>query len=72
MAAPHANRAVDITETFDRKLAGCGDMRARSVKGQTSRNVYELGAAYASSAGLAEGRLAEVFQVVSMPPSGSA
>lgn len=73
MASPHSNRAVDITATFDRKVAALrhhrsqvgheADLEAR-LRGWTSAN--------ARAAGLDEGCLAELFQVVAMPASGSA
>jgi LmbE family N-acetylglucosaminyl deacetylase len=73
MAAPHANRAVDITETFDRKVAAL--RRHESQVGRATDlegRLRSWGSANAASAGLTEGRLAEAFQVVAMPPSGSA
>jgi LmbE family N-acetylglucosaminyl deacetylase len=68
MAAPEVNRVVDITDTFERKLAalrrhvsqvgdGAGlDERLRGWAGDNARR-----------AGLAEGRLAEAYRVVAIP-----
>jgi LmbE family N-acetylglucosaminyl deacetylase len=73
MASPRPNRAVDITETFDRKVAA---LRRHESQVNRETNIDERlrgwGSASARAAGLGEGRLAEVFQVVAMPPSGSA
>jgi LmbE family N-acetylglucosaminyl deacetylase len=73
MAAPHPNRAVDITDTMDRKVAAL--RRHESQVGRAvdlEERLRAWGSANAVAAGLGEGRLAEVFQVVAMPPSGSA
>ncbi len=74
MAAPNPNRAVDITDTLDRKVAAL--RRHESQVGQSRRprgTSAQLGLPPTRvAAGLGEGRLAEVFQVVAMPPSGSA
>ena len=65
---PHPGHFVDITETFDRKLAalarhvsqvGHRDDIADLVRGWAVRN--------AEAAGMPEGRLAEAFQVVPIP-----
>jgi LmbE family N-acetylglucosaminyl deacetylase len=72
MASPHANRAVDITDFFGLKLeallshqsqvSGEADLQGR-LKGWASSS--------ARAAGLGEDRMAEMFQVVNMPPGGS-
>lgn len=73
MASPRANRAVDVTAVFERKLSAL--RRHVSQVGHEAdledRLRGWLGAA-AQAAGLDQGHLAETFQVVSMPPSGSA
>ncbi len=65
MASPRADRAVDITDHLEHKLAalrchvsqvGTGDALEPFIREFTARN--------AADHGLAEGRLAEVFQVV--------
>ncbi len=68
MAAPRPNLAVDITDTFDRKVAALrrhesqltdeGDLEGRLRAWATGSGV---------TAGLDEGRMAELFRVVSMP-----
>ena len=72
MASPHPNKAVDITHFFDVKL--------RALRRHVSQVAHEAdlegrlrswAGQSAAVAGLPEGRLAELFQVVTMPPSGS-
>jgi len=73
MASPRANRAVDITGVFGRKVSAlcCHESQiAREV--DLEARLRRWASAGAGVAGLAEGRLAELFQVVMMPPSGSA
>ncbi|MEO7079390.1 PIG-L deacetylase family protein [Rhodococcus sp. BP22] len=67
MGGPHNNMTVDITATFDSKVAAL-----RAHRSQTE-HIHELDAllrgfagAAASQAGLPEGRLAEAFQVVAV------
>ena len=68
MAHPNPNRAVDITESFGRKVAAL-----RRHVSQVSEGVWieeRLGgrlAAGAARAGLGEGRFAELFRVVIAP-----
>jgi LmbE family N-acetylglucosaminyl deacetylase len=66
MASPRAGRAVDITDTFEQKIAAlkCHESQVADasqlegfVRGWVSRTAEEHG--------LGEGRLAEAFQVVS-------
>jgi LmbE family N-acetylglucosaminyl deacetylase len=68
MAAPGFNRAVDITDTFDSKIAAL--LRHRSQVGE-GEWLYERlrtwAAAGGRQAGLDDGRLAEVFRVVVIP-----
>jgi len=73
MASPHPNRAVDITETFDRKVAALRRHESQvSHETDLDERLRGWASASAQAAGLGAGRLAEVFQVVAMPPSGSA
>ena len=63
--APRHDHAVDVTDTFDRKIAAL-----RAHESQTAHmddlesRLREWGAMNAAAAGLAEGRLAERFFVV--------
>jgi LmbE family N-acetylglucosaminyl deacetylase len=67
-AHPHPNRAVDVTETFDRKIAALRCHVSQVAEGEWLRErVGAWLAAGARRAGLAEGHLAEVFRVVSAP-----
>lgn len=72
MGPPQPNRAVDITGTFDKKLEALRCHRSQ-VGHETDLEGRLRGWASAGAvrAGLPEGRLAEVFQVVTMPASGS-
>jgi LmbE family N-acetylglucosaminyl deacetylase len=72
MASPRPNRAVDITESFGKKLEAL--RRHVSQVGHEEDLEGRLrgwASAGASLAGLPSGSLAEVFQVVTMPASGS-
>jgi LmbE family N-acetylglucosaminyl deacetylase len=68
MASPHSDIYVDITETFERKLAAL-----RAHVSQTARlpdlagMMRDRARAVAQAGGLGEGRLAEAFQVVPIP-----
>jgi LmbE family N-acetylglucosaminyl deacetylase len=72
MASPRPNRAVDITDTFGRKVVAlrCHDSQV-SHEVDLEGRLREWAAAGALWAGLGDGRLAEVFQAVDMPASGS-
>jgi len=65
MAAPQSNRVVDVTDTFDRKIAALRAHRSQvgDGAGLEERLRGWLGA-QAQAAGLPEGRLAESFRVV--------
>jgi LmbE family N-acetylglucosaminyl deacetylase len=68
MAAPGADRVVDVTDTFDRKLAAlmCHQSQVGTGEGLEARLREWLGAS-AQAAGLGAGRLAESFRVVPCP-----
>jgi len=68
MAAPEVNRVVDVTDTFDRKLAAllCHRSQISDAAGLEARLREWLGAG-ARAAGLAAGRLAESYRVVVCP-----
>ena len=72
MAAPRSNRAVDITDVFELKLAALRRHRSQVGEGEwldeRLRGWFGEGARLA---GLEEGRLAETFQVVEMPVVGT-
>ena len=72
MASPRPNRAVDITATFGRKLEAlaCHESQVADEADLEGR-LRAWGSSSAAMAGLPEGSLAETFQVVTMPPSGS-
>jgi LmbE family N-acetylglucosaminyl deacetylase len=68
MASPNPDTYVDVTEQFDRKVAA---LRAHESQTAHMDDLAERIAGWmgmaASAAGLPEGRLAEAFQVVSIP-----
>jgi len=68
MAAPDADRVVDVTDTFDRKIAAllCHRSQVGDGEGLEARLRGWLSAG-ARAAGLADGRLAESFRVVPTP-----
>jgi len=72
MAAAHANRAVDMTDVFELKLAALRCHRSQVGEGEwldeRLRGWFKDGAALA---GLPEDRLAETFQAVAMPWVGT-
>jgi LmbE family N-acetylglucosaminyl deacetylase len=68
MAAPSVDRAVDITDTFDRKIAALRRHVSQVGEGEwLDERLREWARANAGLAGLGEERLAEVFQVVLAP-----
>jgi LmbE family N-acetylglucosaminyl deacetylase len=68
MAAPGTNRVVDVTDTFDRKVAAllCHQSQVATAEGLEAR-LREWLTVGAQAAGLAEGRMAESFRVVPCP-----
>ena len=68
MASPNPDTYVDVTEQFDRKITA---LRAHESQTAHMDDLAERIAGWmgmaASAAGLPEGRLAEAFQVVSIP-----
>ncbi|HUC15749.1 MAG TPA: PIG-L deacetylase family protein [Acidimicrobiales bacterium] len=73
MASPRSNRAVDVTTTFDRKIAALRQHKSQvGDGGDLEQRLRGWLSANALAAGLEDGCLAELFQVVQMPPSGSA
>lgn len=65
MAAPQSGMAVDITETFDKKIAALTEHRSQITDpGSMAGFVREWCEATARAHGLGAGRLAESFQVV--------
>jgi LmbE family N-acetylglucosaminyl deacetylase len=72
MASPCPNRAVDITGTFQYKIAALRHHESQVAgEGDLEGRLRGWSEASAREAGLPEGRLAELFQVVGMPASGS-
>jgi LmbE family N-acetylglucosaminyl deacetylase len=68
MAAPKPNRAVDITDTFERKVAALRCHRSQVGEGEwLDERLRGWSSMGARQAGLPEGRLAETFQVVATP-----
>ena len=68
MASPRADRVVDITDAFDRKIAALRCHRSQVGEGEwLDERLRVWAAAGARAAGLGAGRLAEVFQVVATP-----
>ncbi len=68
MAARSASRAVDITDTFDRKIAALRQHRSQVGEGEwLDARIRTWVEAAAQAAGLPDGHLAELFQVVATP-----
>ena len=65
MSTKHANRAVDITDVFDRKLAALQSHVSQTGGREGMEDMLRSwGVGVAQKMGLAEGRIAEAFQVV--------
>lgn len=68
MAAPQANRVVDVTDTFDRKIAA---LRRHESQISDPVAIEQLVRSWladgARAAGLPEGRLVESFRAVTLP-----
>jgi LmbE family N-acetylglucosaminyl deacetylase len=65
MASPQANRGVDITTTIERKIAALRCHRSQLADpDHLDEMIRSWGAATAAALNMAEGRLAEGFQVV--------
>ena len=68
MASPRPNRAVDITDTFDTKVAALRRHRSQVGEGEgLDERMRGWAEAGGRQAGLGEGALAESFQVVATP-----
>ncbi|MEO6881022.1 MAG: PIG-L deacetylase family protein [Mycobacteriaceae bacterium] len=67
MGGPHNDHPVDITETFDRKVAALRAHRSQTAhRDDLDTMLHGFARAAAARAGFPEGRLAEVFQVVAV------
>ncbi len=68
-AAPDPDRAVDITDTFDLKIAALRRHRSQVGEGEwLDERIRTWVDGAARAAGLGEGHLAELFRVVATPP----
>jgi LmbE family N-acetylglucosaminyl deacetylase len=68
MASPRANRFVDVTDVFDRKVAALRCHKSQIGDGEwIDERMRQWGGANARTAGLPDGRLAEIFHVVETP-----
>jgi len=68
MAAPRADRAVDITDTFAAKIAALRQHRSQVGEGEgLDDRLRQWASASGRQAGLPEGGMAELFQVVALP-----
>ncbi|HTZ08062.1 MAG TPA: hypothetical protein VMB72_03255, partial [Acidimicrobiales bacterium] len=68
MAAPRADRAVDITDTFAAKIAALRQHRSQVGEGEGLEDrLRQWAGASGRQAGMGEGGLAELFQVVPLP-----
>ena len=65
MNSPHANHCVDITATFDRKVAAVGAHVSQTAHyADLKRHLRDRAETVAATAGWTGGRLGEAFQVV--------
>lgn len=72
MASPRPNCAVDITDAFDAKVRALQcHISQVADEANLAERLEKWARAGAEAAGLGEGRLAETFQRVVMPASGS-
>jgi LmbE family N-acetylglucosaminyl deacetylase len=68
MASPRANRFVDVTDVFDRKVAALRCHKSQIGDGEwIDERMRQWAGANARTAGLPDGRLAEIFHVVETP-----
>jgi LmbE family N-acetylglucosaminyl deacetylase len=64
--SPNPNHSVDITDTFDKKMAALHSHVSQTAHNQELENMVRgWGERNAQSQGLAEGRIAEIFKIVS-------
>jgi LmbE family N-acetylglucosaminyl deacetylase len=67
MGAPSPNHYVDITDTFERKLAAIRAHKSQTAhRDRLEQNLRERLAANSEAAGLPAGRFAEAFQLVTI------
>jgi LmbE family N-acetylglucosaminyl deacetylase len=65
MASPHADRCVDTTDFFDKKLAAIAAHKSQVASGpDLEKRMLQWQRATAERHGLPAGRLAEAFQVI--------
>ncbi len=63
--SPHVNHYVDVTDTFDRKVAAVRTHESQTAhRDDLATHLRKRIAANTAAAGLPEGRLAEAFQIV--------
>ncbi len=68
MAAPNPDRAVEVTDTFDRKVAALRRHRSQVGEGEwLDERIRTWVEASGRAAGLGDGRMAELFKVVVAP-----
>lgn len=73
MASPQPNVAVDVTDVIELKLTALRRHESQVAdEPDLDGRIKSWASASGEAAGLAPGRMAELFQVVVMPPSGDA